>query len=193
MFGIAGGNSTGSESSFEPMLSFPKSAGPAVRAEATVAFVSNGYVRGGCKTMKSSGHQLADQQACRTVSFFKSSEPIYSITSVWIPPKFDGHYIPPKLKNSSRVINAETYPSNALRKGHQGTSTVRLYVDVNGKVSDCQVAQSSGHKSLDKVTCKSLLKARYNPATLNGVPIESVVYSPIAWGAGSGPPKNRKD
>lgn len=191
LLGVVGGIDRGPEKSAEPMLSFPSSAGSATRAEATVAYISNGYVRGGCKTVKSSGDEAADEHACQTVSFYKTNEPVYSVTSVWISPKFEGRFSPPILKNTKKVIAAQLYPSGALARGDQGTTTVKLVVNLEGRISTCEVAQSSGYKSIDRVTCKSLSKAKYHPASLEGFPTEAVVYLSVGWGAGSRPPPTK--
>ncbi len=171
------------------MLSFPVAAGEAARAEAMVAFVSNGYVRGPCKVVKSSGDAIADSHACRTVSFYKADKPLHAVTSVWIPPNFEGSFTAPKLKNPRQVVNPLAYPKHDLSKGNQGTTSVKLTLDAEGKVTDCMVAQSSGYASLDRVTCKQVQRAKYEPALLDGEPTPSVIYTAMSWGAGFGPPK----
>jgi len=171
------------------ILAFPASAGEAAQAEATVAFVSNGYVRGPCKVVRSSGDQVADGQACRTTSFYKSDTPLYALTSVWIAPEFEGSFTTPILRNPRQVIDPYAYPSQDLRAGNQGTTSVKLTLDVEGKVTDCTIAQSSGYASLDQVTCKRFRRGKYEPALLNGQPTPAIVYTSAFWGAGSGPPE----
>jgi TonB family protein len=173
------------------LLAFPVVAGDATRAEATVAFVSNGYTRGPCKIVKSSGDELADAQACSTVSFYKTNKPLRAVTSVWLMPEFEGAFIAPKLKNPEKIAKAilSAYPRHDLSKGNQGTSSVKLIIGNDGEVIDCTTAQSSGHASLDRVTCKQMRRNKYEPALLDGRPINAVVYTSIFWGAGSGPPE----
>ncbi len=171
------------------MLSFPVAAGEATRAEAMVAFVSNGYVRGPCNVVKSSGDEIADGHACRTVSFYKTDKPLHAVTSVWKSPKFEGNFTAPKLKNPKQVINPLAYPKQDLTKGNQGTTSVKVTLDIEGKVTDCMVAQSSGYASLDRVTCKQMQRGKYEPALLDGEPTPAVFYTAMFWGAGSGPPK----
>ena len=171
------------------ILAFPASAGEAAQAEATVAFVSNGYVRGPCKVVRSSGDQVADGQACRTTSFYKSDTPLYALTSVWIAPEFEGSFAAPILRNPRQVSDANAYPTADLRAGNQGTTSVKLTLDVEGKVTDCTIAQSSGYASLDRVTCKQVRRGKYDAALLNAKPTPAIVYTVMSWGAGSGPPE----
>ncbi|MFT7359148.1 energy transducer TonB [Parasphingorhabdus sp.] len=173
------------------LLAHPLAAGDATRVEVTVAFVSDGYRRGPCKIVESSGDKRADAQACRTVSFYKTTKPLYAVTSAWLMPEFEGEFIAPKLKNSKKVAMAisNSYPRYELSKGHQGTTSVKLVIDITGKVTNCIAAQSSGYATLDRVTCKQMMRAKYNPGQLNGEPTESIVYTSMFWGAGSGPPE----
>lgn len=172
-----------------PMLSFPLTAGDATRVEATVAFVSDGFRAGGCKTVKSSGNEIADAQACKTVSYYKTKTPIYAITSVWVAPPFEGEFVPPVIRNSKSINVPGSYPSIDLAKGNQGTATVKLILSPDGKVTDCSIAQSSGYASLDRVTCRLQRRGRYKPAVWNEEPTVAVIYTTVFWGAGSGPPK----
>ena len=173
------------------LLAYPLAAGDATRVEVKVAFVSDGYRRGPCKIVESSGDERADAQACRTVSFYKTDKPLYAVTSAWLMPEFEGEFVAPKLKNSKKVVLAisNSYPRYELSKGHQGATSVKLLIDSAGKVTNCITAQSSGYATLDSVTCKQMMRAKYNSAQLNGEPTDSIVYTNVFWGAGSGPPE----
>jgi protein TonB len=75
------------------------------------------------------------------------------------------------------------YPPEALRNGWQGDVVADLTVSPAGRVSACQIVESSGHKVLDDATCDLLKRAVFTPATdSNGKPIEDHVRTPpIKW------------
>tara|TARA_R110001599_G_scaffold170090_1_gene360142 strand:+ start:187 stop:837 length:651 start_codon:yes stop_codon:yes gene_type:complete len=173
-----------------PMLSFPAAAGEAVRREAKVGYVSDGYLMGDCQLVRSSGDSSADAQACKTVSIYKALVPIYATTSVWISPEFQGDFVPPKARNPKRAANAYVYPSNALRQSRQGRASIKLTISATGKLTDCAIVQSSGHADLDKVSCQAQFKTKYEPASLDGEPIEAIIYNVMSWTAGGSPPSS---
>lgn len=74
----------------------------------------------------------------------------------------------------SRAFAAD-YPAAALREERQGRVEIILAVSTQGRVSDCEVAVSSGSADLDDSACGSALRrARYRPATdTTGAPIAS--------------------
>lgn len=66
-------------------------------------------------------------------------------------------------------MNDAEYPEAALRAGEQGSVTVKLAVNTQGQVAACDVVKSSGSRSLDAQTCRTLQRrARYAPATDGG-------------------------
>ena len=70
-------------------------------------------------------------------------------------------------------IGPEDYPSDAISNNEQGYVVVSFDITAKGRVENCQVTRSSGHKSLDAVPCPKLQRiARFKPATnANGEPI----------------------
>ena len=77
----------------------------------------------------------------------------------------------------------QDYPSLALRNGEQGTVTMRITIDVTGRVSACEVTTSSGSTSLDAAGCRAMMiHARFNPALdKNGNPIASTSTQSIRY------------
>jgi periplasmic protein TonB len=75
------------------------------------------------------------------------------------------------------------YPPEAVRAGRGGTTTVRLVVDRQGAVEQCEVATSSGHEDLDRISCLAMaMRGRYEPArNENGQRIASTVMRQIVW------------
>ena len=88
---------------------------------------------------------------------------------------------PPQLR--SGTITSEDYPASALRALAEGTTTVRLTVSGNGRVSGCVVVRSSGNSALDAATCAAMQRRlRFAPATdEHGNPVESTVERSMRW------------
>jgi TonB family protein len=64
----------------------------------------------------------------------------------------------------SALFSSDDYPVEALRKEQQGTATVLLAVSKNGHVKSCRVAESSKVEVLDRATCNTLKRGRFEPA-----------------------------
>ncbi|MFC3100862.1 energy transducer TonB [Altererythrobacter lauratis] len=74
---------------------------------------------------------------------------------------------PPAPANSqgSWITNAD-YPSLALRRELEGDVAYELAIDARGRVSDCRIIASGGHRLLDTETCRLIeRRARFTPAT----------------------------
>lgn len=71
-----------------------------------------------------------------------------------------------------KSTNCQTpdYPAVSERLGEAGSVVVALLVDVDGKVSDSRVEQSSGYPRLDKAALKGLSRCRFTPGTADGKP-----------------------
>lgn len=82
----------------------------------------------------------------------------------------------------SGSIVSDDYPAAAIRAGHEGTTQARFTVGPNGRVIDCDVAQSSGSAFLDNATCQLIIRRfRFRPAALDGVPVASTVLRRVTW------------
>lgn len=79
----------------------------------------------------------------------------------------------------------EEYPEAAVRTGASGTVLTRIRVDRFGAVGGCTVVVSSGHTSLDRQTCESILKrARFEPALdSSGTAVASEYIARTVWRA----------
>jgi TonB family protein len=67
--------------------------------------------------------------------------------------------------NLNSYFSTDDYPAEALRAGAEGTVQFRLDINTEGRVSRCNIVQSSGNASLDAKTCEVLIsRARYTPA-----------------------------
>ena len=65
----------------------------------------------------------------------------------------------------------------------QGTTSVRLTIGTDGRVSGCEVTGSSGSSALDSATCNILRRrARFSPAMdSNGSPTSDTYSQRITW------------
>lgn len=67
--------------------------------------------------------------------------------------------------NFQALMTTEDYPSASLRNNEEGTVSYRLAVGPDGKVTGCDITQSSGFPALDQTSCRLLQRrARFNPA-----------------------------
>jgi len=73
------------------------------------------------------------------------------------------------------------YPAMAVRLNQQGTTTVRFTVNIDGSVSNVQVARSSGHPMLDDAAIRCAFSWRYRPALWNGRPIPAPWTTIVHW------------
>ena len=80
-------------------------------------------------------------------------------------------------------VTASDYPGPDLRRGNEGTTSYRLVVGTNGRVSACEATRSSGHPGLDRAACKSIeRRARFDPATNeNGAKVVGTFNGTVSW------------
>lgn len=97
--------------------------------------------------------------------------------------------------NPGEFFGADAYPIEAIRLHQQGRVVVKLWIDTDGKVASCTLAQSSGSPSLDRATCEIALKrVRYTPARdRKGQPIAASATLPVRWVLPEGPIDVAKD
>jgi TonB family protein len=153
------------------LVSIPQSAGALLELNATVRYVSNGYFAENCVVVVSSGNQIADEQACKTISFRRSRKPIEAVTSVWKKPTILGQYVAPSPRNQSTWLRLNDYPGTG-----QGTATMQLDIDPSGALSDCKVIRSSGSKAIDKTVRMAICtRAKFYPASLDGQPVAAIL------------------
>lgn len=91
---------------------------------------------------------------------------------------------PPILRNPQAIVTPQDYPTSSLRKNEFGIVSLLLQVSIDGKVSSCDVTESTGFEMLDTETC-SLFKhrARFNPGRdMNGSVIPMEYRIAIVWG-----------
>ncbi|MCS0706467.1 energy transducer TonB [Massilia aurea] len=73
------------------------------------------------------------------------------------------------------------YPKEALRRGSQGTTTVRFLIDIDGRVAQSNILKSSGDLSLDEAALSGLSRCRFKPAVRDGQPQRAWVPVQYVW------------
>lgn len=82
---------------------------------------------------------------------------------------------PSPLRPASEWFNPQDYPPKMLRDGYQGIVNFRILVDGMGKVTSCQIQESTRPKEFDDAVCKVVMKrAQFEPALdAQGKPVPS--------------------
>lgn len=80
-------------------------------------------------------------------------------------------------------VSPNEYPEEARRKREMGKVTVRLDIDLAGKVIGCAVVRSSGSESLDRVTCDRVgSRGKFRPAQNSaGKAIPTIYILEYTW------------
>jgi TonB family protein len=92
---------------------------------------------------------------------------------------------PEPLKPEVQYVGPEDYPDEALRAGESGQNSARYWIDVQGRVSNCTIVETSKSRSLDSTLCRVVKRIRYRPALeKSGKPMESIGYLRLRWSLG---------
>lgn len=82
----------------------------------------------------------------------------------------------------SRLLSANDYPNDAVRKGAESIINARLLVDSRGDVSRCTTLTNFKEPGFAEVVCKRLTKAKFAPAeTSDGSKVPSYVTTTIRF------------
>ena len=98
------------------------------------------------------------------------------------PPSFTPK-APQPINSAAGWVTVNDYPRSDLNRGNEGTTRIALSVDARGRVTNCQITQSSGHTRLDRKTCaKAKQRARFDPATNeNGETVAGIFSAAVRW------------
>ncbi|MEQ1275175.1 MULTISPECIES: energy transducer TonB [Acinetobacter] len=77
------------------------------------------------------------------------------------------------VSNGEAGCKQPDYPRDALQNEEQGSVTISVLVDTNGKVKEAKVKKSSGSKSLDRAASKAFSLCTFKPALKDGEAQES--------------------
>ncbi|MCE2842158.1 MAG: energy transducer TonB [Novosphingobium sp.] len=98
------------------------------------------------------------------------------------PPRVQPKQPTPK-GNPANWATTNDYPTRALREEREGTTSFRVSVGPDGRVTGCTVTSSSGSPDLDEATCSNVTRrARFNPATDGeGQPTSGSYSNRVRW------------
>ena len=98
------------------------------------------------------------------------------------PPRFTAKKALPK-GNPASWATTNDYPTRALREERAGTTSFRVTVGTDGRVTSCSVTGSSGSPDLDEATCSNVTRrARFSPAMDGeGNPTTDTYSNRIRW------------
>jgi periplasmic protein TonB len=77
--------------------------------------------------------------------------------------------------------SAPAYPDAERDRGVEGTLRLRLVVGPDGTVRSVDVADTSGSRALDAAAVEAVRGWLFDPATEDGVPVESTVLLPVTF------------
>ena len=88
----------------------------------------------------------------------------------------------PALPITSHSVSAADYPSDSIKSGEQGATTLSYVVLQDGTVGDVQILKSSGFSRLDQASVAMVKsKWRFKPAMQNGRPIKVSIPAEIVF------------
>ena len=76
------------------------------------------------------------------------------------------------------------YPESARRAGIQGTTLLRIHIEVDGHVSDISVQRSAGHQALDEAAADAVRRWRFEPALNSAGPVSMWAVIPVEFRIG---------
>lgn len=85
--------------------------------------------------------------------------------------------------NAAGWITDTDYRTSWINRDMTGTAQFRLDIAANGRVEDCTITRSTGHRALDEATCRLIGKrARFTPARdRNGQMVAGSYSGAIKW------------
>ena len=106
---------------------------------------------------------------------------------VQAPPAQPEQKAPPQPVRVAPVIDAARacqlpkYPASAIRMEAQGVVDLEFLIDLDGRVADSRIANSSGHDLLDRAARDALSLCRFTPGTVDGKPERSWAHLRYRW------------
>lgn len=113
-----------------------------------------------------------------------ADRPVQKAPVVAAPPPRPVQITPPSMKSSPRSLASALntcYPSASRRLNEEGRVVVTVTIDTNGRMSNLQIAQSSGFERLDGATECVIRKLTFNPGRRDGQAIEAQATLPVTF------------
>ena len=83
--------------------------------------------------------------------------------------------------DAKRNCSMPEYPAASRRLEERGTVILSFLIDVDGRVLDSKVQQTSGYERLDEAAREALSRCRFKPATVDNVPEQSWSAIKYTW------------
>ena len=92
-----------------------------------------------------------------------------------------GAYQPPGVPSGYRSNPSPAYPSQARRRGLEGTVVLEVRVGPDGRAMRVRIDRSSGHSVLDRAAREAVRGWSFRPATRGGKKVAGAVKVPIRF------------
>lgn len=73
------------------------------------------------------------------------------------------------------------YPANAKRLGHEGSAMLRVTIDPTGRITQADIAKSSGFEELDAAARQAMLAGHCEPYVDSGIPMTVHAMQPLTF------------
>ncbi|HEY3779085.1 MAG TPA: energy transducer TonB [Rhizomicrobium sp.] len=124
---------------------------------------------------------IQTEAAPNTITVSKVPPPPAPPPRVVAPPKPAGVTAPVLIASRGNDCTRD-YPAIAVRLNQTGTTLVTVHVGADGNVQGADIADSSGHDSLDQAAIRCV-QSRYHfkPAMQSGAPVPQTVQIRVVW------------
>ena len=86
-----------------------------------------------------------------------------------------------KWVQDAKSCDPPQYPREALQKGEQGTTALRILVGVDGKAIDSEIETSSHSHKLDTAAQRALMECSFKPQPADAKPAQQWVKTEFVW------------
>lgn len=124
--------------------------------------------------------QVRQPVATNAITQVTRTAPVEPPAPVVVPQKAEPVRTPPVI-DAARSCRKPEYPAISRRLEETGTVVLDFLIDVDGKVIDSKVAQSSGRTRLDEAARQALTLCNFKPGAVDGKPEKSWAQLRYTW------------
>ncbi len=106
-----------------------------------------------------------------------------AVPAIAVEPAKAEHAMPKPIGNPADWFPRDSYPPAAKAASQEGRTAFSLDIDAGGRITGCNIVESSGSELLDSTTCIQLItNGRFSPAhDKDGKPVASTWSSAMRW------------